>query len=187
MIGKLTPTIKGIDDKPQMPTATEFLDKINELVDAVNELHTEAENNARIRATHESNINTNKKKINNIETQTDVIFNRIDMLNFAILDLHTPDGENKAINNIKKQTKKTEPADPYAEQRKWLGKLCKFWNNGDKPEDYVYGIFYNIFDRYPECPEDCPFQCGNGEWYEYCEPVKPNDNVIYNGDKTIIF
>lgn len=38
MIGKLKPTLKGFDDKPQMPTATEFLDKINELVDTVNEL-----------------------------------------------------------------------------------------------------------------------------------------------------
>lgn len=38
MIEKLKPTLKGFDDKPQMPTAIEFLDKINELVDAVNEL-----------------------------------------------------------------------------------------------------------------------------------------------------
>lgn len=173
MIEKLKPTIKGFDDKPQMPTATEFLDKINELVDAVNELHTEAENNARIRATHESNINANKEKISNIETQTDVIFNRIDMLNFAILDLHTPDGENKAINNIKKQTEKPEPADPYAEQRKWIGKLCKFWDIDNN--NLYYGPLTKIYDISPYC-----YECNHKVCYANCVPV--SEDLIYKGE-----
>ena len=70
-------------------------------------------------------------------------------------------------------------ADPYAEQRKWRGKLCKFWDDSDKPENYVYDVLGNIFDLHHE---DCPFQCGNGEWYEYCEPVKPDDDIIYKGE-----
>lgn len=37
-IEKLQPTVRGFDEKPSMPTATDFLNKINELVDAVNEL-----------------------------------------------------------------------------------------------------------------------------------------------------
>jgi hypothetical protein len=72
-----------------------------------------------------------------------------------------------------------EPADPYAEQRKWRGKLCKFWDDSDKPENCVYDVLYNIFDLHHE---DCPFQCGNGEWYEYCEPVKPDSDIIYKGE-----
>ncbi len=72
------------------------------------------------------------------------------------------------------------PADPYAEQRKWIGKLCKFWDNSDEPENCVYDILCNIFDSHHE---DCPFQCGNGEWYEYCEPVKPDDDIIYKGKR----
>jgi len=72
-----------------------------------------------------------------------------------------------------------QPTDPYAEQRKWRGKLCKFWDDSDKPENCVYDVLCNIFDLHHE---DCPFQCGNGEWYEYCEPVKPTDSIIYKGE-----
>lgn len=37
-IEKLKQTVRGFNEKPSMPTATDFLNKINELVDAVNEL-----------------------------------------------------------------------------------------------------------------------------------------------------
>lgn len=66
--------------------------------------------------------------------------------------------------------------DPFAEQRGWIGKLCKFWNDDDSP-DVQYGELVNIWDT-----DDCPFQCGDGEWYEYCEPVKPDDPIIYKGE-----
>ena len=71
-------------------------------------------------------------------------------------------------------------ADPYAEFRKWVGKLCRFWDDSDKPENCVYDILCNIFDITHH--EDCPFQCGNGEWYEHCEPVKPDSELIYHGE-----
>lgn len=45
--------------------------KINELIDAVNELHEEAENNARIRADHENLINTLVAENNIHEKQID--------------------------------------------------------------------------------------------------------------------
>ena len=38
MIEKLEQMVRGFYDKPAMPTAIEFFNKINELVDAVNEL-----------------------------------------------------------------------------------------------------------------------------------------------------
>lgn len=69
--------------------------------------------------------------------------------------------------------------DRFAEQRKWIGKLCKFWDDSDNPENCVYDVLCNIFDPHYE---DCPFQCGNGEWYEYCEPVKPDNDIIYRGE-----
>lgn len=37
-IEKLKPTVRGFDEVPSMPTATDFLNKINELVEAINEL-----------------------------------------------------------------------------------------------------------------------------------------------------
>ena len=74
---------------------------------------------------------------------------------------------------------KMENVDPYAEQRKWVGKICRFWNDDESLEDSTYGELVNIFDA-PH--EDCPFQCGYGEWYEHCEPVKPDDDIIFKGE-----
>ena len=73
-------------------------------------------------------------------------------------------------------TAKTEPADPYAEQRKCICKLCWFWNN-DKA-DKVIGILTGVFDE-----ADKPFERSiNQTLYKHCEPVKPDDDIIYKGD-----
>lgn len=65
-----------------------------------------------------------------------------------------------------------EPADSYAEQRKWIGKLCKFWD--DDPNDYV-------FDKLKEITFAGCYIKESGFLYEHCEPVKPDDDVIYKG------
>lgn len=62
-------------------------------------------------------------------------------------------------------------ADPYAEQRKWIGKLCRFWDDDD-PNDYN-------FDELKEITPDGNYVEENGFIYENCEPVKPDDDVIY--------
>lgn len=69
-----------------------------------------------------------------------------------------------------------EPADPYAEQRKWIGKLCKFWDKNHE-EDRIYDILHHID---PNCVyKYCRRELGGG--YQYCEPVKPDDDIIYKG------
>ena len=83
MIEKLKPTIKGFDDKPAMPTAIEFFNKINELVDAVNELQATI------------------SKMEKVETPPENV---------------QPDAESRPEN----------VQDKFAEQRKWIGKLCMF-------------------------------------------------------------
>lgn len=108
----------------------ESIAKINELVDAVNEM--------------QKNINR---------------------ANCAILDLATPDAPNASLNSIKKQI------DPYAEQKKWIGKLCRFW-------DFVYDNYY--FDTLKGITDKGLFIGHNGAW-EHCEPVKPDDDIIYKG------
>lgn len=68
-----------------------------------------------------------------------------------------------------------EPTDPYIEQRKWVGKLCKF-------EGENYGILKEI-----GCADtkhvwrDGAFRSSDGYWYDFCEPVKPDDDIIYKG------
>ena len=72
---------------------------------------------------------------------------------------------------------KAEPADPYTEQRKWIGKACWFWDSGAKTR--AFGKLNQVDTEY----NDAPFQTNFGQWYEHCEPVKPDDDVIYKGGK----
>lgn len=70
-----------------------------------------------------------------------------------------------------------EPAEnlqePYAEQRKWIGKLCKFW---DIDNNYLYyGPLTKIRDTGPYY-----YECNQRICYVHCEPVK--DDVIYKGE-----
>ena len=70
-----------------------------------------------------------------------------------------------------------QPADPYAEQRKWIGKLCRFWNfDGGKID---LGILKSIDERKHTIPYLNDLDCS----YAYCEPVKPDDDIIYKGGK----
>lgn len=103
---------------------------------------------------------------------------QIDKMSFAILDLATPNGENKALESIKAESK--TPVDPYAEQRNdvyvknkhLIGKLCKFKFGAG----YTYGILTNIKRK----PSQWAFE-SNGRAFSYCEPVKPTDSIIYKG------
>lgn len=70
--------------------------------------------------------------------------------------------------------------DKFAEQRKWIGKLCKFWfADAEHP---TFGIL-DFVDAGPH-PEPFHINCGESEqgWYPHCEPVKPDDNIIYKGE-----
>lgn len=65
--------------------------------------------------------------------------------------------------------------DHYAEQRKWIGKLCKFWDYDG--EEKRFGILECINKNNPY-----PY-CTSGDWwYGHCEPVKSDDDAIYKGE-----
>ena len=67
-----------------------------------------------------------------------------------------------------------EPTDPYAEQRKWVGKLCWFWDN---QEEYKFvGILGEVSDN------GTYFQKDGIVSYLNCEPVSPEDDIIYKKD-----
>ena len=71
-----------------------------------------------------------------------------------------------------------EPADPYAEQRKWIRKVCRFWD--DDNTDSSCGILTSIDTETFKEPQ---FVCNDEYDYEHCEPVKPDDDIIYKGGK----
>ena len=75
---------------------------------------------------------------------------------------------------MKLESKKCEtPVEPYVEQRKWVGKLCWFWDF--KRVNAVIGVLTAFEIDEPHFRKD-----GLG-WYEHCEPVKPDDDIIYKG------
>jgi hypothetical protein len=116
-----------IEKIPKQNTWGQCLDKINELVDAVNSI---------------------------VSVQEKLIDSR-----FVV------------------ETKHEEPADPYAEQRKWIGKLCWFWDEDRKD------AFYDVL-RYVDENSKCPYiNIGCYAGYKHCEPVKPDDDIIYKREQ----
>lgn len=76
------------------------------------------------------------------------------------------------------------PVDPYAEQRKWIGRLCKFGDGANNIDDlYTIGILLHVGEN------STPFHCDNGLNYRYCEPITADDKLIYKGenDSQILF
>ena len=64
--------------------------------------------------------------------------------------------------------------DEFAEQRKWIGKLCKFWDYDG--EEKWFSILEHIDKNSPYT------YCASGDWwYKHCEPAKPDDDIIYKG------
>lgn len=68
--------------------------------------------------------------------------------------------------------------DPFEEYKKWVGKLCLFGfvDEGDAG--------YMILEKF----NDTSIMCGNrfiasdNIGYRFCEPVRPDDDVIYKGE-----
>ena len=72
-----------------------------------------------------------------------------------------------------------KPSDPYAEQRKWIGKACWFWD--EKEEEKVFGILTTI-DSDCGLSDMCPYWNDTTKnWFEHCEPVK--DDIIYKKEQ----
>lgn len=71
--------------------------------------------------------------------------------------------------------------DKFAKQRKWIGKLCWFWDTNKK--ERVCGILEEIKDnQYDYGGELCPYINDYGESFKHCEPVKPDEPIIYKGE-----
>lgn len=120
------------------------------------------------------------KKLDKQHTLRD-IFSKINELVDAVSELQKHEEQHldllTQLNEMRLQnTKKTEPTDPYVEQRKWIGKLCKFRDNDI--EEWRYGILCEIRENETEFP----FYRNDHSGFGYCEPVKPDDDIIYKGE-----
>ena len=72
-----------------------------------------------------------------------------------------------------------KPSNPYAEQRKWIGKVCRFWfdNPNDTLLDYLDKIQIGKNGAVQYLSKE------SGDWFPHCEPVKPDDDIIYKKEQ----
>lgn len=70
-----------------------------------------------------------------------------------------------------------EPTDPYAEQRRWIGCVCRFWY--DNPNDTLLDYLDKIQTGRNGVVQY--YSKESGDWFPHCEPVLPTDNAIYKG------
>ena len=66
----------------------------------------------------------------------------------------------------------------FAEQRKWIGCICRFWF--DNPDDTVLDYLGKI-----QTGENGLEYYGKEtyDWFPHCEPILPTDKAIYKGGK----
>lgn len=110
--------------------------------------------------------------INKINELVDAVNNQQTQLNdhgCRLLDLQN---RITVLDDPSYREAESELADPYVEQRKWIGKLCMFWDD-DYEHDY--------FDTLKGITDDGLFIGHNGTW-KHCEPVKLDDEIIYKGE-----
>lgn len=82
--------------------------------------------------------------------------------------------ENLTEVNLGAKSRPENVQDKFAEQRRWIGKLCWF-SNGDGFDEVGY-----LTEIDPDMPEE-KFQCDCHDYYKECKPVKPTDSIIYKG------
>lgn len=74
------------------------------------------------------------------------------------------------------------PTDPYAKQRKWIGKLCWFWDCPGAPK--CMGILAKVDDEKPDYPfgANCTKDANRLTFFRHCEPMVAGDELIYKGE-----
>lgn len=142
----------------EYPDTTALVGKINELADAVNKLETMAKNTNTVLESLVEENNIHEKQIDELQMKAE------------------PEKCKTPADNSGKANCQEKAQDEYAEQRKWVGKLCKFWD-----DNYKIIKHFGILTRIDETAI-VRYEAENGFWYCACEPVKPDDDIIYKGE-----
>lgn len=129
-------------------------------------LHQVLDNNGKVYAEVEPDNTELREAINELIDMTNRLHIEINNHDCRLLSVESQIWDNNE--------KKTEPADPFAEQKKWIGKLCRFW---DDEGDSHFSILVDIHK-----PAPYPYCCEGDWWYQHCEPVKSDDSIVYKGE-----
>lgn len=144
-------------------SAKEIGKKLNELVDAVNAIQKEREAERFEIQEWIGILEAVCKSVNLHEKQIDELQMKLE-----------PEKCETPAENVQQDTE-TRPEnvqDKFAEQKKWIGKLCKFWDIDSG--NLYYGPLTKIHETSPYY-----YECNNKVSYAHCEPV--TDDIIYKG------
>ena len=135
-------------DGGMRPNIHDCMDKINELVDAINDLQVKYG----VLKEWIYIVSDLRKRVKNLESDEPVG-----------LIYGTPEPGT--------------PTDPYAEQRKWIGTVCRFWNEDETEWEPTVDVLDQL-----RTESDFPFVAPNGVGYKHCEPITADDKLIYKGE-----
>ena len=173
MIEKLEP-IKAFNcsDTPQAKMQhhnyhNDCIKKINELVDAVNEIMTwrfDCDDE-----THPENV------------QPDAESRPVNVQKWN----HWDDDEVQRYGAVARGFKslRKEPAEnvhAVCPAVKYMGKVCRFWNGGNGKKFKNIGVLIEILSADNKRRYTCASK--PKKHFEFCEPVKPDDDIIYKGE-----
>lgn len=113
------------------------------------------------------------------ERQTDAQWNKsvettVNLLIDAVNELQ----KNATISKMEKvETRPENVQDKFVEQRKWIGKLCWFW-------DDVYGLkTAGVLEDITTIEEEFHYaKKDTCTVWKHCKPVKPDSELIYHGE-----
>lgn len=99
-----------------------------------------------------------------------------DIINAIIIDVDGTkcvDGSKAPADNSEKANCQENVPDLDI-QLSWIGYLCRFWDNNKIESTYAILDDINVWCEHP-------YRKSNGNQYKHCEPVKPDDDIIYKG------
>ena len=124
------------------------------------------------------NVECNTKIINTIVRKINELVDAVNALVYEHdKDSDWYDGQTRPENvQPDAKSRPVNVQDKFSEQRKWIGKVCWFWD--DDNTNSSCGILTSIDTETFKEPQ---FVCNDEYDYKHCEPVKPDDDIIYKG------
>lgn len=149
----------------------ECLEKLNELVDAVNAIQKEREAERFEIQEWIGILETVRKSVNVHEKQIDELQMKLE-----------PEKCETRAENVHPDTESGRQN--VQDQTKWIGKLCKFRDKYYKDDQWDYGLLQAIENAETALiwKTGC-FKHNLGHWYDICEPVSPDDDIIYKKEQ----
>ena len=164
------------------------ISKVNELIDAVNTIQKEREAERFEIQERIDILEAVRKSVNKLETMaknTNTVLESLvqenniheKQINELQMKLEPEKCKTRSENVQPDAESRSENVqDKFAQYRDWAGKLCRFWNvDKDKA---IYGIL-------EEVKADWAYRFqkkGENYLFDHCEPVKPDEDIIYRGE-----